>query len=869
MDRRARTSVFLGLNRKPYIKDGEFRRMKNLSSDNFPYASSRTPYKEYSFDISVPGTARDGYDADVAELPDVSTEEKGNEWNGKTVFYTTVNSYEPGEFYYVKDKTWIKGIQNEAFKGVVTKIPAEGTLTFDGLKYFTYLHDTTNPNQLAYGMEAYESTRSGHLFKYLGDDTESFKFGKIYKYKFSDWKGWVYGGTPTKYHIVSSESEAANYKQAGDFVSYIGPPTESFPKEGLYICHQYYQGTWVEADDILYTPVKEVNDASEENENTQIRYVGEKQPKRDFFYEVQRDVTEEGEEIYFYSEKASAQDYEKLEVLPEAKKEICNKVFLYAGAEPGKFYRCDFSDGSFSWKETERPYVIKNVTLPSYAEEYLKTLSIKEVLCIHEHLGALSALIRADNGKIYLYYDKAFYEVKNISEKSDVRLISCGKKLLVGAGGAWLDTKEKKFTNQSSEFSFTVQADDFESPKGKVTSTYAGTEFISICSQDKALIDKMATALNKSGIEFEMNSEKQRLKYPYQTRSVNGSCTKVEQSGWGYKAGDAWIEMKFYKLYIYIEPVSPSWYRIFDNDEVYINSTRNFNDCEIWKKRLWGYYDNVIRGSAADIFTEDGTINWNRSENDYLDSIYQTLWQGGDITGIAALTDAMVFFKETGLSVMTGNYPAIMSASSIFCPGLKEQNKKSVSVLNDSVFYLSDDGVYRFSGGFPVFVSEELSLCGIDAVSGTDGRKYYISLKEETGKQSFYVYDVRKGLWHSEEFKDVTSFSLINGKIHFVSEGRIFTVGGDEEVIYEAEMEFDEETCKKKKYKELLFHGVMENCTVSLRGDDGEWQSVARFSGNEHKIKLNPIRCEKLSVRLSGKGKFLLKSLERVFEIEE
>ena len=115
MDRRARTNVFLGLNRKPYIKDGEFRSMKNLSSDNFPYASVRVPYEEYKFNISVPGTLGDGYDAKVAELPDVEDAKTGNEWNGKTVYYTTVESYEPGAFYYVKDKTLVQGIESAFF----------------------------------------------------------------------------------------------------------------------------------------------------------------------------------------------------------------------------------------------------------------------------------------------------------------------------------------------------------------------------------------------------------------------------------------------------------------------------------------------------------------------------------------------------------------------------------------------------------------------------------------------------------------------------------------------------------------------------------------------------------------------------------
>ena len=65
-DMTARTAVFRGLNRKPYIADGEMRRMKNLSSDAYPYLTCSRRAEEYSFKASVPAEAGDGYEADVS-----------------------------------------------------------------------------------------------------------------------------------------------------------------------------------------------------------------------------------------------------------------------------------------------------------------------------------------------------------------------------------------------------------------------------------------------------------------------------------------------------------------------------------------------------------------------------------------------------------------------------------------------------------------------------------------------------------------------------------------------------------------------------------------------------------------------------------
>ena len=105
-DMTARTAIFKGLNRKPYISDGEMRSMKNLCSDAYPYLTCSRRAEEYSFKASVPAEAGDGYEADVSELPPAAAELEGAVYR----LVPAAAAYTPGEYYYAYGGEWKKGI---------------------------------------------------------------------------------------------------------------------------------------------------------------------------------------------------------------------------------------------------------------------------------------------------------------------------------------------------------------------------------------------------------------------------------------------------------------------------------------------------------------------------------------------------------------------------------------------------------------------------------------------------------------------------------------------------------------------------------------------------------------------------------------
>ena len=147
----------------------------------------------------------------------------------------------------------------------------------------------------------------------------------------------------------------------------------------------------------------------------------------------------------------------------------------------------------------------------------------------------------------------------------------------------------------------------------------------------------------------------------------------------------------------------------------------------------------LARITLADIFDNNGFVDWNTGDNTQTESISQPLWQGGEITGLASLMGGLVYFKDDYITIVQGNYPAIMSSDTLPCRGLPAENRRSVSVGNESVYYFGRSGVMRFGGELPRCISSEAKIVGTEAIGATDGAKYWLSIREPSGEYGLYV----------------------------------------------------------------------------------------------------------------------------------
>lgn len=861
MDNIARTGTWLGLNRAPYVRDGEFTKMKNLSSDSYPYMATRKARKQHKYSFSVKGVPGDGYEAEVQSLPEANSENEGKIY----LLNPSFSGLNAGKFYTKKDGEWK---EKNPYEGKTYKIqtPKEEI-------YFCGVYETP-PERLRYddcyeGVRLYSDKGKAEAAVRRAENDQNCVARIIEKGKdckcvtkvYGVWEEDDYGpgNISTAEKMEEYEKDPIGSNAVGRYFRYLGETTDKYKQYQKYRLYCAVEKEW---QDIGYQAYEATVQVVEKNEGDIIRYCGKPKPLKNKNYKAMPELDKDGNIFYYWEETTETAKEEVYTELPEASAE--SKIIKYTGSSEARFFECVYDAEKYIWKETSQPYVVKNLSIKEYVDKYVDAFKFKEIVEIHAHDGEIAALVKSEENDIYLFVNKQFYKQPKMNTASVNTLTSCGRKLICGATGSYYDSKDNKYYEGSGMFDFSLQCDVFKSFSGKEYVTKAGVSNIVIYSEKESELKNIAKALDAPGTEFEMAGEKQTVKYPYTTAGEE-SC-KIDKVGWGKKFGDIWIEWKAYRLTIDIEKVPETFVREFANEEVYITSPNRSSDTITWKNRLWSYNDNYIIGSVAGIFKEKDII-WNEVNNNYNDSVSQPIWQGGVINALLPLTDAIIIFKDDCISVFTGETIPTMSAYTVSCPGLKKENSASAVCINDSVFYYSDGSVFRFYGGFPVDVSENMKFKGNNAKGGTDGKKYYLSLNEE-GTRKLYVYDISKGIWHAEDDYNCISFATLDGKIYMTNGDEIVCGENEKEAVeWEAEFAYDEDVIYKKKYKQLIIRGTFDECEVWVKADDGEWAVAVLYASG--KIKVPPIICEKLTVKLRGCGKAEIRSVDRVFEIAE
>lgn len=902
-DKTSRTAIFKGLNRMPYIADGEMRDMKNLSSDAYPFITTRKGRKPYTFITKIPSPEGEAY-RNIERLPEPTQEEDGNIY--KITTDATEPEYTSGEFYYYKGDAWIKGriaplegttsaagadwLVSESYKNgyIVSSDNYPKYASNNNFQKCAYYTSTAWYNSVltSRNVEGYDTSYKykGCTVKYIGEDTEYFKRGKTYVYTMYVRAYWKAGDYSSHTYSVSEMPIAdADRATKTSIYRYQGETTEEFTNMTRYKCVVDSYCVWEECEG-QYDIVEAMPE--EPTENQQVRFISRSYgaPMQKKYYLSECDADNDGELIYFYSNPTSAEVCTEVGYLPYANAENKETCFKYTGpTTAGEFARCYYNVSFHDWEVIEHPKVERIVTLKDYLDNYDGS-GLSEILEIGAFNGGLAALILDSNRENKLYYNEQLWPVNNVTDESGKKLIPVGNKLIVGESGCYLQLKENNtengvdtgrqlgYTETPGSFSISFFASDFYYGNGKDKSKswqaygngntalfkfygglhtiynglkVVGTDF-SICCADEGIASKQYLTVTK--ISFEENKL---------------------ISEW--KVGDRWHEDRTSVLTIEATYAGDpfDWYHRAGRRLLLESTEPHYYDVVAWKKRLWGYRENVMYGTASDIFDEYGLVDWNRGDNTYTEAISQPLWQGGNITGIAALMNGLVYFKEDCITIVTGNYPAVMSSNTIPCRGLPPENRRSVAVANECVYYLSTDGVYRFDGNIPRCISRDVKISGTDAVGASDGNKYWLSLKEDSGEYALYVYDINYGIWHKEDTTQAVSFVMLGGEMHMAVGTEIYNLNSpQEDVPWEFELWYDEGTHCKKKYKEITVRGTVGDCELWLKADDGEWKLIGAVT-DKMIMKFIPFDCEELSLKLKGKGKCEIKSIDRTFEIVE
>lgn len=258
------------------------------------------------------------------------------------------------------------------------------------------------------------------------------------------------------------------------------------------------------------------------------------------------------------------------------------------------------------------------------------------------------------------------------------------------------------------------------------------------------------------------------------------------------------------------------------------------------------------------------------------DSYAVAVGSEGEFTGCIGYGGSVLFFKEDAIHRLMGSFPAEYALYEYTTEGVQKGSHKSLVIINETLYYKGVHGVFAYNNS-PILISQSLGERRFfDAVAGSDGDTYYISMTNDDGYKLF-AYETVKGVWFLEGRERVVDFENIGSRMYILTDGVVYhydAVDTDHEMEWMAQLSPFYETIEgRKSYSRLLFRVEIplgSYIVVETRFDGGVWQEAGKVVG--HRQDVVPImvpvnRCDKFEVRLRGKGKCKILSLMREFYV--
>lgn len=304
--------------------------------------------------------------------------------------------------------------------------------------------------------------------------------------------------------------------------------------------------------------------------------------------------------------------------------------------------------------------------------------------------------------------------------------------------------------------------------------------------------------------------------------------------------------------------------------------------------RLWGCrYGPSGDGTVNEIYASKlGDFkNWNCFMGVSTDSYVATVGTDGQFTGAITHLGYPLFFKENCIHKVYGSYPANFQIQTTACKGVQEGSGKSLSIVNEVLYYKSRMGVCAYDGSLPVEISLALGAVNYhNAVAGTLGNKYYISMTDDSAQHHLFVYDTSKGMWHKEDNTDAADFCTCRGNLYYIdyadNQIRVVRGTGEGDVIESTPIEWQAITgiigtdSPDKKYVSRM--DVRMSINVGARtsfyveyDSCGEWEYLFTMNGvklQTFAVPIRPRRCDHMRLKILGSGEAKIFSICKTIE---
>ncbi len=272
--------------------------------------------------------------------------------------------------------------------------------------------------------------------------------------------------------------------------------------------------------------------------------------------------------------------------------------------------------------------------------------------------------------------------------------------------------------------------------------------------------------------------------------------------------------------------------------------------------------------------------NWHFFAGVSTDAYTASVGSDGAFTGAVNYMGSPLFFKETCMHKIFGTYPSNYQIQDTPCRGVQSGCSRSLAVVDEVLYYKSRSGVCAYDGSMPIEVSAALGdIPYSQAVAGSLGHKYYISMLDGSGVPYMFVYDTQRGLWHKEDNARAYEFCSFGDCLYYLDAGpdtasrRIMTInshgGGDEKVSWMAETGVIGTDSPYRNYiKRIDVRMSLEfdsNVSFYIQYDScGDWEHVYTASYrplSSFSVPIRPHRCDHLRIRIIGSGEAKIYSI--------
>lgn len=270
-----------------------------------------------------------------------------------------------------------------------------------------------------------------------------------------------------------------------------------------------------------------------------------------------------------------------------------------------------------------------------------------------------------------------------------------------------------------------------------------------------------------------------------------------------------------------------------------------------------------------DFLNEDGSLK-------LTGSYFETLLSR-PLTACHPYNGGIILFSQSEMYILqgtnTGNYRTTKIAD-IGC-----SFKDTVVICRDILYWLSADGVYAYTGGFPQRITDKLpNISNVqNASAGTDGERYYLAVRNQEDRGKVYVYCPLNGTWIQEDEQAFKSFAFYDGKLHAVNSEQLLSFN-DEQSAEDVPWAFEtaisgegDETLKKLRAVILDIDGKDKYpVKVSLRPQTGEKIPLGSYYiGSRAVYRLPVLTCayQIQSIIIEGRGKAQIYTLSKEYVV--